>query len=506
MNVQIPQLPPEVWYRILLLTPNPKSLSQTHRNLHTMCLNPLSVSKWIFKQYQRDALLGTLWHWKRSKLWRQWIHNVSSHPALKTLSSSRFQKYSFAKYDQNWFNENEKCSRCDGYGIVDSKDADKLWFMEIESPLTELKEKCHKYASEHYCALEKHQFLVCRNLIEWGCPFKEALPLLLRFAASSGHLRLLKYFISLGSQESEQFNFNEPVFDTMIVHDANHKVVRQLLHDALESSQLCISYQLIKTSVMQGMSQIEWDNLASALLATPMVALTFLFLEENTRTKVDHVVGTIKGGALSFPFTTKLTRQKFGLISMRFVETMSDTQLQEDESLLVLVACESGRVDLIRYFLSKNMTFNHFDNSCLFQAVAFGHYKAVNVLLYECQANSAIYQNGRGLVLGVLIVDHVLLLIAMVTSFAAFVNELTCRQLKLGGPSIMVFGVFNSKGWCIPDNLDDRFATSSFVIWIFFTSLYIFLSRIVSFIPLIRGIYKVNKKIRLDRRVDPIIV
>jgi hypothetical protein len=258
-----------------------------------------------------------------------------------------------------------------------------------------MKNSCQNYIGQHFCSLEKHQFAVCKNLIEWGVPFETALPLLLRFASTKGHLRLLKYLISLGTSEMKRFEFNDRIFEEVIIHGSHHRLVRQLLADSLQKQQIMISYMLLRSSVMHGMRQTEWNLLMTSLMEDPPISVSLLFLEENTRTKVKHVVRAIKNSCVPFPFARQKTRRRYRIISRRMMETLSNAQLQEDEPLLALVCSESGREDLIRYLKSKNVTFNHFDNSCLFQAVVFGHANAVEVLLYECNVSTLIYRNGR---------------------------------------------------------------------------------------------------------------
>jgi hypothetical protein len=500
------QLPPEIWHRVLIYTEDPKPLSQTHKSLHTLCLNPLSISKWLFQRYKSEALLGALWHWNRKKQWRQWIENVSTHADMRSRNSATFRGYALNLYDQNWFETEKKgCSRCNGYGRRDGFAFDHYWYQEINDPLDAMKTACQNYINQHFCSLEKHQFAVCKNLIEWGVPFDTALPLLLRFAATKGHPRLLKYLISLGTSEATHFDFGDQVFEEVIIQGSHHRLVRQLLGDAMQKRQILISYMLIRSSVMHGMRQIEWNQLMLAMMEDPPISLSLLFLEENTRTKVKHVVRAIKNSCVPFPFARQKTRTRYRIISRRMIETLSTAQLQEDEPLLALICSESGRDDLIRYLKAKNVTFNHFDNSCLFQAVVFGHVNAVHVLLYECNVSTMIYQNGRSFVFSILLIDHFLLLGALITSFFSFVNEFICRRLQLGGPSIVLFGFYGDTRWCIQDNLNDPFGFSSFVVFTFFGMIYFGLSTVVSIFPLLRCMYKVHRKQRSDRKVIPTI-
>ncbi len=107
------------------------------------------------------------------------------------------------------------------------------------------------------------------------------------------------------------------------------------------------------------------------------------------------------------------------------------------------------------------------------------------------------------MVFGILLVDHTLLLLAMVTSFISFVNEFICRRLQQGGPSILIFGFYDDKRWCIPDQVEDPFGLTSFTVWVFFTMIYVGLSTVVPLAPLLKGMFKVYLKKRRDRKVAP---
>ena len=140
----------------------------------------------------------------------------------------------------------------------------------------------------------------------------------------------------------------------------------------------------------------------------------------------------------------------------------------------------------------------------LFQSVLFGNLKSVRALLYECQVDTAIFDSGRIVMMSVIIVDHILLLFALLITFTGAINEIYCRSNGLGGPTVSVFGVSDVNDWCIPDNNFSDTPFSTIPIFIFFAVLYAALYSLISLGPLIKAILMVLIKKRIDRRVLPI--
>jgi hypothetical protein len=281
----------------------------------------------------------------------------------------------------------------------------------------------------------------------------------------------------------------------------------EMLLQSIQDRQLYFSHLCFNTKILEGLEQRKWNVVAEEVISNPAISISSLFLENDSQTKLKHAIRLIKYSTVPYPFVSPLKKKQYLIMSRKFTESLCDSQLHEDQVLLSTAVCESGRVDLIRYLHAKGVSFNNVQNNPLFQAVVFGHPEAVQVLLYEVGVNVDIYSGGRRIIFLILIIDHVLLSLATATSFLSFVNEFVCRQLNLGGPSIMLFGFHDSSRWCVPDLSTENSPYTSLVVFSFFFLLYLGLSQlVVSIRPLVSCIVKVFLKSRRDRLVNPSMV
>jgi hypothetical protein len=232
----LPELPLEIWLRILLYCPDPKPLAQTHRGLHTLCLDPISSAKWLQYNYGNDSLLGALFYWCKSPEWRRWIRDLRanmvfphSEPSPRFLSIKRAVK----QYNQGWFSRKSKCKRCSATALQDSRLFDQ-GFQGLHS----LRLMIYSNLMNDHCSFEHFQLRISMILVNEGATFDSSvIKLLIRYAASVGHSKLLNFYLSLASVDHQLFY--SPSFATSpILADENVPAVFDLLIHSLESRQV----------------------------------------------------------------------------------------------------------------------------------------------------------------------------------------------------------------------------------------------------------------------------
>ncbi|KAJ3345999.1 hypothetical protein HDU91_007169 [Kappamyces sp. JEL0680] len=336
-------------------------------------------------------------------------------------------------------------------------------------------------------------------LVENGADYGDILPLMLRYAASVGHSKLLNFFIALSTPDPDLFY--SPSFSTEYeLEAAKADAILELLKHSMESGKVICAYLCLKTDILKIVSTREWKRCLNAMLWGASVSIGHLLLEKHSRLTVMQACAAVRGA--SFAFFRKSTKQSLRAITREMVRSLDTSSILDDQAIVATVACESGREDLILDLYERGVTFDHFDGAPLFSAMLFGYHKAVKVLLNVCNANTAIFHSGRTVVILLLSFDHVALLYALLTSFLSVINEVVCRIVSNEGPNIVMFSWTSTTRWCIPDT-DVTVPYSSLFILLFFAAAYMLLTLFCQFFPLLYCIFLVKRKIERSKRTVP---
>jgi hypothetical protein len=402
---------------------------------------------------------------------------------------AKWEKYVQAKYERNWFevSSDERCRHCNGYALYDCKNIDRDWTkcsdpVELDEKLISLKKFLKNYLDYSTCQKEEHQIQMLHLLVKKGVTVEKYLPLLFRFAASSGHIRLL-YFLTMIKECDWERRFGDDVFQKVQYQEKTKILLQKLLCYSMASRKVILTHFCISMGCIERLSQQGWTAMIKWFLASNSLSIAYLFLENNRITTVTHVYKSIQYASF-FWHNWSGNRKRLELVSLKMLQALEDEAIREEEAFFVLLAADYGRADILRYLKTKDFTFNHFDRLPLYQTVLFGHSESVKVLIKECNAETNIFGGGRILVLMILIIDHLLLLFIFGMSAMSLVNELYCELAQLGYPKITIFEIIPGDNWCIENGYPAE-TTSSIPVFVFFSFLYFGLSKMVAFCPLL---------------------
>ncbi|KAI8902583.1 hypothetical protein BC833DRAFT_561460 [Globomyces pollinis-pini] len=503
-NLSIPQLPVEIWYRILLFCPEPKTLSQTQKNLYGMSRNPITTAKWLYLRYDKDAYFAALWHWSKSKIWKQMIRKAALNKKLDIVNA-RYTK----RYSKNWYHSSAKtkCKRCNGYGLMKSTVVDKVWLSsnttapERQKMTTELKEMLSNRPSQYHCSLERFQWETIAYLVTLGLDVYPSLLYLLRFAATTGHSLLFDYTLQLccGIQPTE---YNPTITTKLQFQTRMRESISDILRHSLKDNQLSVTYQCLQSNLLSDLTQRQWTQLFYVALYSNSISLMYLFLEYSPRATADHLLSAIR--LASGPVNND-NKKMMRWIGEAVLETLPTDDLLLNEQRLVLNMCEGGHNQMLRYMHSKNANFNFMDSAPLFQSILFGHRSTSKMLLNEFGVNPNVFRQGRTILVLLVLLDHFALFYATITAFGSLINAIVCKTLGLGAPSLMVFGFRESSAWCILDPLGTMLDVNQTVlVFVFFLLVSLLINLIVPIVSFLCGLFMIIKRL-LNRRIEPLL-
>ena len=253
------------------------------------------------------------------------------------------------------------------------------------------------------------------------------------------------------------------------------------------------------------MPPLQWRRYMNKIIGTYSISLARLYIEKNSHLRLEEVEYAMKIGKV--PFLFRKSKKALRKMSYEMLTTISPQDIMEEQEVFGLACCEAGREDMILLLHQKGVEFNQFDGLPLYNAALFGNYQAVKVLLQECHVNPNIFHTSRAAVMGMLLLDHMALFYALLTSIISFIIEIYCRTNLQQGPNIGLFLLrrYESSGLCIPDD-NDTTTWSTFLIVAFFIFAYGFLNSFVKIVPLIRSIFIIIKKIYKNKRLSRISI
>ncbi|KAJ3276798.1 hypothetical protein HDV01_002852 [Terramyces sp. JEL0728] len=442
------QLPVEIWYQILLLADNPRDLSHTNKKLYFLSLNPATDARWLVNRYHKDAFFGALYHWTSNE-WRQMIYNECENKKLEPPIPDERKGRSYVK--TWWFDKASKCKRCKGYGDLKPRKFDKEWIKLYRQGTTKsesnaiLRKKLISDIDGLSCPFETHQMRILILLFQ-QVRIEPSFLMLIRFAASTGHpklLSLLFQFTSLNKDSTVEWpdTIKNRLYITLNYHDD----MKELFYQSLYTGKIVCCFQIINTNLMKQLLARDWSDMLHACVHSNSISILHLFMEKNSQTRPFHVISAIRHAAVPF-----FGQKKQKIMALRVLETLPDALLNEGSERFVMFASESGQDDALRYLNSKGQQFNFLEGAPLFNAAMFGQVSTVKLLLYEIRVNSYIFHKERAIVICLLIFDHLLVLYALITGLISLVNGWVCTSLGLGYATFSVFGfVSDSSAWCV---------------------------------------------------------
>ena len=507
------RLPVEIWLRVLFYCQDPKPLSQTQKKLHNLCLNPLSTSRWLSYQFGQQSMYAALFFWAgRSDIYRYWILQFRPNLKLpKTRKSKskralkKLKRIAISTYSQNWFHVGRKaiCSRCLASGSHNFAKFDKNYVDQ-----STLEDQIHKHIISGYCSFERYQLAICKQLIRDLAEIRELLPLLVRYAASVGHIQLLQYFISLcsglGSANTVDTSLDDTVntssVRTLEILPVFRPCITKLLFNAVKKGKIVVVSVCLKTNIVHTFNEGIFTELITELLSICSVSITSLIIAAKPKSiGFVHFSSSVRLSA--FSIYGKKTKRSYEAISMMLAKEIPSNIVAEEEPLIASLTSEFGRIDLIRYFYKKrNLNFNPGNNLPLFQAALFGYPDAVKVLLNECNVNPSIFHSGRVSLFAMLLVDYMLIILCLFNAELSVLNELGCRLFRNQGPTLTMFYVSSTSSLCVADTkYDTPFA--SILLLLFFLAAYYVLSMFTSLSGLIKSLVIIRSRIRRSKKV-----
>ncbi|KAJ3325092.1 hypothetical protein HDV06_004848 [Boothiomyces sp. JEL0866] len=466
------QLPVEIWYQILLLTDNPRELSHTNKKLYFLSLNPATDARWLINRYKKDAFLGAIYHWIKNDSWRQMLYYECKNSKFEPLKLKEHKGIEYLK--SRWFDKPSKCKRCKAYGELDLKILDNEWLKLYNQGLSrdeinaQIRKQIAAMIDGQSCPFEIHQMRII-ILIFQQVNINSSYLLLVRFAAASGHPKLLALLFQLTSLTKESaIEWPDTIQTIHYIPSHYQDEIKELFYQSLYLGKLVFSYQIINTNLSSELIARDWCDMLHASVKPNSVALLHMFMEKHTHTRPFQVQTAIKLAAVPY-----FGQRKKKINALRILETLPDNLLNEDSDRIILFASESGQDDILRYMHSKGQHFNFLQGAPLFNATMFGKVTTVKLLLYEIRVNSYIFHKERGIVISLLIFDHLLIIYALVTGFVSLVNGWICSALGLGVGSFSVFGfVDDSSQWCIAASDTTDTSGNSLFIFLFFSIVY----------------------------------
>ncbi|KAJ3315993.1 hypothetical protein HDV04_000201 [Boothiomyces sp. JEL0838] len=404
-----------------------------------------------------------------------------------------------------YMNESKGIGRCKGYGELNLELIEREWLKQYDEglPTKEINASIKKYIISNIdgisCPFETHQMRIL-ILIFQQVQIDSCYMFLLRFAAASGHPKLLSLLFQLtNANKDSPVEWPDTIKTKQFITLNYHDEVKELFYQSLYTGKIVYSFQIMNSNLPSQLVTRDWGDMLHACVKPNSVALLHIFMEKHSHTRPFQVQSAIKLAAVPY-----FGQKKKRINAFRILETLPDNLLNEDSDRIILMAAESGQDNILRYMHSKGQQFNFLQGAPLFNATMFGRVSTVKLLLYDIRVNSYIFHKERGIVICLLTFDHLLILYALVTGFISLINGWVCSALGLGDSTFSVFGFINdSTKWCIDPSLSTDTSGNNLFIFLFFSVVYSLFHLYIPFVPMLRSVYMVLRKNRIDRIVNP---
>ncbi|KAI8921707.1 hypothetical protein BC831DRAFT_506593, partial [Entophlyctis helioformis] len=314
----------------------------------------------------------------------------------------------------------------------------------------------HSESTSH-CSFEDYQLAICRVLIAHHADMQSVQELLLRFAARTGHMRLLAFFL-------DNLDLTDPV---------TSETTHCLLVQAISRNEPSVVRVLASSGVLKSMDEECWTSIASIAVQRQSPAIVAALLDHKP-SPPPISVAILASRYTTSPKWNPLSRVRLPDALSVFhlvLAALPQTQFDMISDGLVVSAGEHGDVATMRTLVARGAIISSQDHMAFFSSILLGNTAMTRYILKEhSQTRPSIMDGPKLFLIVLMVVDHAALWFAFLTAFLASGVAVVCAAGFHSDSAVSLFGITASparhqvsNGWCISQNSSWTAANSTLI-------------------------------------------